>query len=129
MVKQENGAKYLFPTEIVAGIFCFLPKRLLSNKLGDIHPVFYRMRQKGLLVLRDFRFKTSDIFPYSETLGEAVSNLLGSKTIWLVGSDLDRYEIGDALIRYFENFVKPRLSKKQIKEMRRVAKALKKFCY
>jgi len=130
MMKRKNGneAKYLLPTGIVAGVFYHLPKKLLSNERKDIHLVFYKMRLKGLSVLVNFHFDLGDTFPYSNELEQAVSNLLTSEVLWSTGSNHDKFEWGDGLERYFEVYVRPGLSEKQINELRQIAKALSEFC-
>lgn len=130
MGEKKNKKQPLFPTEVAAGALAFLAKKnkLLSSRLKDIHPIFYEMRQQGLSVLNEFRFDTRDIYPYSETLDQAMSNLLASKSIWYTGPNLNVIEIDDNLTRYFEKYVKPKLNRRQIKELQQIARALLKIC-
>ena len=115
---SESGRR-LFTTELVASVLSNLPrnKRHLSAELRKIHPALFRMKGSCPITLGDLVFDMRGTFPYCEDIDQAFSNLETAKVLPRTNPDLDRYEIGDALRRYYRRYVRSKLTPQQLEEV------------
>ncbi len=120
-----NTKMQLLPTDILSGVLYYLHDAYeideIPSRKRKIHTAFYQMREKGVSILDSFKFDTRGMFPYSSTLDQATSNLASCLLLERNNPKLNIYLLTEQLNDYFENNVKSKASKEDIKQMSTIA--------
>lgn len=121
---MDSSKKELLPTEIFAGILSYLQDLEVAeipSRQREIHKAIFEMRKKGLKILKQFRFDTTGVFPYSPTIEQATSNLATSLLLERNNPRLNKYLLTSKLKSHFETNIKPRASNDALKQINRIA--------
>ena len=125
----KTKGQSLFPTEIVASVLSNLPKGKdrLPTELRRIHPIFFMMRDQCKNIMKNIDFDKRGTFVYSHSLDQAFSNLETSKVLSRTNPNLEKFEVTEALNKYYRDRIKDKLDKEQLDEVKLIAKELSKI--
>jgi hypothetical protein len=100
----------------------YLPRKKKSFRYDSraLNNFFYQQRQRFPKTLT-FRFNDSGLWPVSEELSQAISNMFGSGLI-IVGSNRPwDYYFSPECEKSYREFVRKRTPKERIKDVRKIA--------
>lgn len=108
----------LFPDDVVIAILHGVHsyRRRFTTDREQLHSAFYELKQNMPELLGAFRFRNKGLFPESDTLDQALSNLESSGLLHRHNDTPRFYFIQSNLDDSFSKFVKPRLTAEGVDE-------------
>jgi hypothetical protein len=105
--RKVDNKEIITPTDLVGAILSLIKReydiRTITTDSAKIHSLFYQLREnENFHSIIHLEFDTSDMYPYSSTLEEALLNLQLTRDLSRENIDLTEYIIKDS-IKYYES--------------------------
>jgi hypothetical protein len=115
------------PSDILAGILCFLKGSRFSGDPEKTHSTIARL-QRHYSILDAFTFTRGDVYPFSRLLEDSLSILQRSRVIGMENPDYDAYCVKQESKQFIEEKVLGCFSDEDRQQLREIAEIFEAEC-
>lgn len=115
------------PSDILAGILCFLKGSRFSGDPEKIHSTIARL-QRHYSILDAFTFTRGDVYPFSRLLEDSLSILQRSRVIGMENPDYDTYCVKEESKQFIGENVLGNFFAEQREQLQEIAEIFEAEC-
>jgi hypothetical protein len=112
------------PLDVISSVLYYLKEDEFSTNYEKIHRAFFKVKDSELL--KEFAFRTSGPYPYSELLENVFSRLTISGLLGCRNPDFERFTIEEKQRKRIEKGALRKFSEEQKKELASISKIIRK---
>lgn len=124
--KLREAGSYV-PSDILAGILCFLKGSRFSGDPEKIHSTIARL-QRHYSILDAFTFTRGDVYPFSRLLEDSLSILQRSRVIGMENPDYDTYRVEEESKQFVAENVLAHFSDEQRQQLQEITEVFESEC-
>lgn len=111
------------PLDVVAGVIYFFGKDAsFTTNYKKLHEAFYAERNNSLI--KEFRFKESVPYPYSELLESVFSRIAISGLLGCKNPDYSKYTVTSVQLNKIRSSILPKFSETQQQELKSLSQRI-----